>query len=70
MDAEIVQLEQQIMSGVRSMPNIDPEMVKSLERDFKDIIILESCDGTKYIVMSKLKNLLFKLALLGGLKKQ
>jgi len=50
---------------VERMPNIEPDKIKQLQRDWKDINELSECVGTEELVLSLRTELLFNLAILG-----
>jgi hypothetical protein len=54
------------INNVKRIPNIEMTVVKSLQRDWADIIELSECQGTDAMVLSLMVEFLFEIASLGA----
>lgn len=54
------------INNVKRIPNIEMTVVKSLQRDWADIIELNECQGTEDMVLSLMVEFLFEIASLGA----
>jgi len=55
-----------LIDNVKRVPNIEMTVIKSLQRDWADIVLLSECQGQEQRVLSKMKDLLFEIASLGA----
>jgi hypothetical protein len=63
---EVMQLIRIAINHVAKIPQIDPDIIRGLNRDWIDIKALSECVGTEKIVLEKEKKLLFEVAALGA----
>jgi hypothetical protein len=54
------------INNVKRIPNIEMTVIKSLQRDWTDIIELSECQGTEAMVLSLMVEFLFEIASLGA----
>ena len=54
------------INNVKRIPNIEMTVVKSLQRDWADIIELTECQGTDAMVLSLMIEFIFEIASLGA----
>jgi len=55
-----------LMDSVRRIPNVEMTVIKSLQRDWFDIVFLSTCQGQKQRTLDKMKDLLFEINSLGA----
>ena len=68
-EKQLTDIRQLIIIGinnVKRIPNIEMTVVKSLQRDWADIIELSECQGTESMVLSLMIEFLFEIASLGA----